>query len=145
MHNKYKGCTLVLAVLLLMTLLPGCSANRQTSNAGNNQTVTTTTPDQGMTPTAIPNATTTTTPATNDTAAVTPDASALTKEQAQEIALKHAGFTADQVERLRTEYEIDDRVPQYDVEFYVDQWEYEYEIHAKSGDIISFDKDNKND
>lgn len=145
MHNKYKGCTLVLAVLLLMTLLPGCSANRQTSNAGNNQTVTTTTPDQGMPPTAIPNATTTTTPATNDTAAVTPDASALTKEQAQEIALKHAGFTADQVERLRTEYEIDDRVPQYDVEFYVDQWEYEYEIHAKSGDIISFDKDNKND
>ena len=145
MHNKYKGCTLVLAVLLLMTLLPGCSANRQTSNAGNNQTVTRTTPDQGMTPTAIPNATTTTTPATNDTADVTPDASALTKEQAQEIALKHAGFTADQVERLRTEYEIDDRVPQYDVEFYVDQWEYEYEIHAKSGDIISFDKDNKND
>lgn len=145
MHNKYKGCTLVLAVLLLMTLLPGCSANRQTSNAGNNQTVTTTTPDQGMPPTAIPNATTTTTPATNDTADVTPDASALTKEQAQEIALKHAGFTADQVERLRTEYEIDDRVPQYDVEFYVDQWEYEYEIHAESGDIISFDKDNKND
>ena len=145
MHNKYKGCTLVLAVLLLMTLLPGCSANRQTSNAGNNQTVTTTTPDQGMPPTAIPNATTTTTPATNDTAAVTPDANALTKEQAQEIALKHAGFTADQVERLRTEYEIDDRVPQYDVEFYVDQWEYEYEIHAESGDIISFDKDNKND
>lgn len=68
-------------------------------------------------------------------------AQAITKEQAQEIALKHAGFTADQVTRLRAEYEIDEGVPQYDVEFHEGGWEYEFEIHAETGAIISYDKD----
>ena len=143
MQNKYKGCTLILAVLLLMTLLPGCSANRTNSSTTNQQAVTSTTPTQDTAATAIPNHTTT--PTGQDSVTTSPSSNAITEERAKEIALEHAGFTADQVEQLRVEYEVDDRVPQYDVEFYVDQWEYEYEIHAESGDIISFDKDNKHD
>ena len=69
----------------------------------------------------------------------------LTPEQAQKIALDHAGFTTDQVTRLRTEYEVDDGIPQFDVEFYQGDWEYEFEIHAESGKILSFDKDHKYD
>ena len=65
----------------------------------------------------------------------------LTKEQAQQIALDHVGLSADQVTRLRTEYEIDDRIPQFDVEFHQGNWEYEFEIHAEDGTILSFDKD----
>lgn len=65
----------------------------------------------------------------------------LTAEEAQSIALQHAGFTADQMKYLRAEYEIDDRIPQYDVEFHEGHWEYEYEIHAETGQILSFDKD----
>ncbi len=66
----------------------------------------------------------------------------ITKEEAETIALKHAGFTADSVVRLHTEYEIDDGVPEYDVQFDIDGWEYDYTIHAKNGAIISYDKDN---
>ena len=69
----------------------------------------------------------------------------LTKEEAVQIALNHLGFTADQVTRLRTEYEIDDGIPQYDVEFHQGDWEYEFEIHAGSGKILSYDKDHKYD
>jgi len=69
----------------------------------------------------------------------------LTKEQAQQIALDHLGFTADQVTRLRVEYEIDDGIPQFDVEFHQGDWEYEFEIHGENGKIISFDKDHKYD
>ena len=66
----------------------------------------------------------------------------LTKEEAEAIALAHAGFAADQVRYLRTEFEIDDRIPQYDVQFHEGYWEYEFEIHAETGTILSFDKDN---
>ena len=73
---------------------------------------------------------------------VTPAPSAtLTKEEAEAIALEYANFTADQVSCLRTEYEIDDRIPQYDVQFHEGYWEYEFEIHAETGAILSFDKD----
>lgn len=62
-------------------------------------------------------------------------------EEAQSIALKHAGFAADQVTALRTEYEMEHGIPQYDVEFRHGIWEYDYEIHADTGEILSFSKD----
>ena len=65
----------------------------------------------------------------------------LTVEQAKAIALEHGGFRAEEVRFLRAEYDIDDRVPQYDIEFDVGRWEYEYEIHAETGKILSWEKD----
>lgn len=69
----------------------------------------------------------------------------LTQEQALQIALDHLGFRADQITRLRTEFEIDDGIPQYDVEFLQGDWEYEFEIHGENGKILSYDKDHKYD
>lgn len=82
-------------------------------------------------------------PAEDSSAAQTPspDDAALTREQAEEIALEHAGFTADQVTGMQTEYEIDNGVAQYDVQFHEGNLEYEFEIHAETGEILSFDKD----
>ncbi len=65
----------------------------------------------------------------------------ITREQAQNIALENAGFTADQVSRLRAEYEIEDGVPIYEVKFRQGRWEYDYEINARTGAIISSDRD----
>ena len=65
----------------------------------------------------------------------------VTQEQAQSMALEHAGLTADQVDRLHTEYEVDDHIPRYEVQFDYDGWEYDYEIHAETGEILSYDKD----
>lgn len=69
----------------------------------------------------------------------------LTGEQALKIALDYLGFSADQVTRLRTEYEIDDGISQYDVSFHQGDWEYEFEIQAETGKILSYDKDHKYD
>jgi len=74
-----------------------------------------------------------------------PAAQTITEEDARKIALDHLGLTADQVSRLRTGFEIDDGIPQYDVEFLEGDWEYEFEIHAETGKILSFDKDHKYD
>lgn len=65
----------------------------------------------------------------------------LTQEQARDIALQHAGFTADQVKWLRVEYEIDHGRGEYEVEFRQDRFEYSYEIDADTGAILSFEKD----
>ena len=70
-----------------------------------------------------------------------PAADKLTAEQAQEIALKHAGLTKDQVSRLKAEYDVDDGIPEYSVEFHHNGWEYDYEIHAQTGKLLDWDKE----
>lgn len=70
-----------------------------------------------------------------------PAAEKLTAQQAQEIALQHAGLTKDQVTGLKVEYDYDDGVPEYDVEFYCNGTEYDYKIHAKTGEILKVEKD----
>ncbi len=39
------------------------------------------------------------------------------------------------------EPEYDDGVPEYEVDFHHGEWEYEYEIHAETGEILHSDKD----
>lgn len=63
-------------------------------------------------------------------------------EAAQEIALQHAGLTADQVTVLPIEQDIENGRQVYDIEFYTaDRKEYDYDIDAATGEIISFDYD----
>lgn len=65
----------------------------------------------------------------------------LTAEEAQDIALNDAGLTREAVTRLYTEFDYDDGVPQYEVQFAYERMEYEYEIHAETGSILSYEKD----
>ena len=90
-------------------------------------------------PTAPPAAETL--PAPTAPAAAESFASQLSREEAIAIALKDAGLEESQVSRLKAEFDVDDGVPHYDVEFKHDGWEYEYEIHAESGKILKWDKD----
>ena len=61
--------------------------------------------------------------------------------EAEQLALKHAGFSEDEVTGLRSEAELDERFPVYEVEFYRRQWKYDYVIHAASGEVLSFEKE----
>lgn len=60
----------------------------------------------------------------------------ITKEQAQEIALKHAGLTADEVQKLEVEKDRENGTIVYEVEFEKDRTEYSYEISAEDGTIL---------
>lgn len=62
-------------------------------------------------------------------------------EKAKEIALNHAGVAADKAQYLKCEFDRDDGIAVYDVEFYYDRIEYDYEINAKNGKIIKVEKD----
>ena len=74
-------------------------------------------------------------------AATEPPAEQITAEKAKSIALAHAGLKADQVTRLRAEKDRDDGLWVFDVEFRYGGFAYEYEIHAQTGKILSFEKD----
>lgn len=65
----------------------------------------------------------------------------LTKDQAISKALSHAGLKKSQVSKLRAEQDKDDGVTLYEVDFETADWEYEYEINAKTGKIIKAEKD----
>ena len=65
----------------------------------------------------------------------------LTEAEVMAIVLAHAGFAQDEVRSLRVERELRDRTPHFDVEFEAGRWEYEYEIHAQTGAVLSFDRD----
>lgn len=65
--------------------------------------------------------------------------SQITVEQAKEIALKHANISESQVTFIKADKELDDGIEKYDIKFYFDNKEYEYEINANTGEIVSFD------
>ena len=68
---------------------------------------------------------------------------AITAERAKEIALSDAGLSASQVSFIRSQLDRDDGRLVYDVEFYntATYTEYDYEIDAGTGAIVSSDFD----
>lgn len=65
----------------------------------------------------------------------------ITQEQAKAIALEHAGAAEADVVFYRAEPDRDDGRNVYDVEFYVGNTEYDYEIAADTGEVLSYDSD----
>lgn len=68
----------------------------------------------------------------------------ITTGQAKEIALNHAGVRAADASFIKTELEWEDGRAEYEVEFYAKSTEYDYEIDALTGAILSFDHDVEN-
>ena len=67
----------------------------------------------------------------------------LDQQEAAEFAFMDADVKADEVTNLRTHLEKDDGVYVYDIEFYVGNIEYEYEIRAEDGVVLEKDKEDK--
>lgn len=62
-------------------------------------------------------------------------------EQAKNIALNHAGVNAANVAFIYAEFDYDDGMRVYDVEFFAGNKEYDYKIDAASGAILGYDYD----
>ena len=65
----------------------------------------------------------------------------ISEEQAKEIALNHAEITSDKVSFIKVEMDVDNGTQKYDIEFYYNNIEYNYEIDANTGDILSYERD----
>lgn len=69
------------------------------------------------------------------------DQNQITREGAEQIALQDAGLTREQVSRLRTELEHEDGRRRYEITFHWDGREYQYDISADTGEILSYDRE----
>lgn len=67
------------------------------------------------------------------------------EEKAKEIAFKNAGVAASNAKNVSVKLDNDDGAVKYEVEFDYDKWEYEYDINAYTGAVISSDKDVNDD
>ena len=67
------------------------------------------------------------------------------KDNAVKIALDHAGVTASEARDLEVELEYDDGRWIYEVEFKANNKEYDYDIKALTGKILSADQDDDDD
>lgn len=100
----------LMIALLIITLLAGCAASAA---------------EQPFIPTQAPGA------------APSPTLpERITAEAAEDIALAHAGISREDLSYLRTEFDYDRGIAEYEIEFYHDGWEYDYEIQAVTGEIL---------
>ena len=65
----------------------------------------------------------------------------ITENDAKAAAFKDAGVNESDATGVRVDLDRDDGILKYEVDFYVGGTEYDYEINAETGEIISSDKD----
>ncbi len=76
----------------------------------------------------------------NATSSKAPSGDTISKSKAKSIALKDAGLKASEIYDYEIELDRDNGVLHYDVSFEKDGKDYDYEINAKTGKIISVEK-----
>ena len=96
--------------------------------------------------TQVPTPTTTTAPipttvATQAPTTTTTQTQYINAQRAKEIATAHAGFKVSQVRFDDVEFDKDDGVASWEVEFKINGGEYEYDINARTGAIITYEHD----
>lgn len=70
-----------------------------------------------------------------------PSDSYIAETEAKTVALNNAGFAEEEVQFAHVKLELDDGKWKYDVEFHKDNMEYDYDIDALTGEVLSFDHD----
>lgn len=78
---------------------------------------------------------------TTQTQTASGNTTGITEEEAKAAAFSDAGVNESDVSRIRVKKDRDDGRDIYEVEFYVDRLEYDYDIDLNTGTIISKDFD----
>ncbi len=64
-------------------------------------------------------------------------------QKAKEIALAKAGFSENEVKKIKSKYSLENGIGEYEIEFKKDKMKYEYEINAQTGVINSIEIEEK--
>lgn len=62
-------------------------------------------------------------------------------ERAKEIVLNHTGLNSSDVTFHKVELDVDYSIATYEIEFYYQYFEYEYELNATTGEILKYQRD----
>lgn len=91
------------------------------------------------------NTTTQTTTSTTTTVNNTGVNNLIGEEKAKQIALSNAGVSQNDVTGYRIKRDYDDGIVKYEIDFYVGNVEYEYDIDANTGAVLEANKDLEDD
>ena len=61
-------------------------------------------------------------------------------DKAREIVLNHAGLTSNDVRFNKVELDVDYGIATYELEFYYNYYEYDYEVDAVTGEILKYER-----
>ena len=61
-------------------------------------------------------------------------------EKAKEIVLEHAGLSSSDVNFSKVELDVDYHIATYEIEFYHNYYEYDYEINALTGEVLKYER-----
>lgn len=64
-----------------------------------------------------------------------------TEAEAKAVVLAQAGVSEADIKRYRAKFEIDDGIPQWEIEFRAGEYEYEATVNAVTRTIIDFERD----
>ena len=136
-----KKLSLAAIIVTVSISLAGCTNSETASNGNKTNTESTT---QNSTESNVQNSSESSTEnnnvnnAQNNTVNNTGN---ISLDKAKEIALSHAGLSADQVTFVKVNMDFDDGIQKYEIEFYYNYREYSYEIDANTGNILSYEQD----
>ena len=65
----------------------------------------------------------------------------ITAEEARSAALTHAGVSESSVAQMEIEFDSEDGLMVYEVEFYANGAEYDYDINARTGEVVKFSRE----
>ena len=71
------------------------------------------------------------------------DKAYISQDSALEIAYGHAGINDGDVTRVKAEFDSEDGVMVYEIEFCAGTTEYEYDINARTGQVMKYEAENK--
>lgn len=80
-------------------------------------------------------------PASGERVPITDTSAYIGEDKAKEIAFTHAGVAEEDITGLRIKLDYDDGHTEYEIEFLEGTKEYDYDIDAITGTIVSFDYD----
>ncbi len=144
MKRKMFIIPLTVAVLLIFSACSNSATSLEKSNQGKSENrdsaVLNTTSTSPAETTTLPNA-----DASGSAQAqpISPENGEITAEKAKEIAFGNAGVKAENASFTEVEYDRDDGIPSYEVEFKVGYDEYDYDIHVETGEILTAEKNGK--
>ncbi len=72
------------------------------------------------------------------------DKAYISRESALEIAYGHAGVSAQDAAMVKVEFDSEDGIMVYEIEFYAGTTEYEYDINARTGQVVKYEAENRN-
>ena len=66
----------------------------------------------------------------------------ISKDEVKDIVIKHANISKKDAKKWRIDFEYEDGMFLYNVDVVYNNLEYEYEINAKTGEVILYKLDN---